>query len=79
MNRNKKGYFTSTYPSASVEVQVIVVSRAAGVLAEEASLVGLVDGLLENHSLVEVLAANIDVALSVRDGREYDTVWDDMG
>mmetsp|Transcript_35252 Transcript_35252/g.64064 ORF Transcript_35252/g.64064 Transcript_35252/m.64064 type:complete len:454 (-) Transcript_35252:330-1691(-) len=46
---------------AAVQVHVKVVAGATGVLAQEALGVSLVDGLIQHNSLVEVLAANIDV------------------
>mmetsp|Transcript_20402 Transcript_20402/g.42802 ORF Transcript_20402/g.42802 Transcript_20402/m.42802 type:complete len:518 (+) Transcript_20402:466-2019(+) len=45
----------------AVEVDVEVVARAAGVLPDEAGGVGLVDGLVQHHGLVEVLAPDVDV------------------
>mmetsp|Transcript_9730 Transcript_9730/g.39603 ORF Transcript_9730/g.39603 Transcript_9730/m.39603 type:complete len:528 (-) Transcript_9730:20-1603(-) len=49
-------------PRAAVQVDVVVVARPARVLAEQARRVGLVDRLVEDDGLVEVLAADVDVA-----------------
>jgi hypothetical protein len=46
---------------AAVDVDVKVVAGAAGVLADEAGLVRLLDGALEDGGLVEELAADVDV------------------
>ena len=47
---------------AAVQVDLVVVARAAGVLADQARRVGLVDRRLRDLRLADVLAADIDVA-----------------
>lgn len=42
--------------SAAVQIEIVIVAGAAGVLAQQACLVRLVDRLLQDHRLVEILA-----------------------
>src|SRR3569833_1248366 len=54
---------------AEMEIDVHIPARAAGILAQQAGRVGLIDGDLEVRRLVVELAADIDVA-GVRAHRE---------
>lgn len=59
---DQRGFFTAnirTHPT--VEVNIKVVTRPAGILANQASLVGLVDRVLENGSLVVEFTTDVDV------------------
>jgi len=59
---NKGGLLTADVGAhTTVDVDVKVVARAARVLADQAGLVGLLDGALEDRSLVVELTTNVDV------------------
>lgn len=57
-------FTTDVSTSTSVEVDVKVVAGATGVLANVASLVGLVDGLLDVGSFLEEFSSNVNVGWS---------------
>ena len=52
---------TDVGTSTAVDVDVEVVARAAGVLADQALGIGLVDGVLQDGSLLVELATDVDV------------------
>lgn len=59
---DERGLLTTNVGThSSVNVYVKVVSGTAGVLADQASCVGLVDSVLENSSFVVELATDVDV------------------
>src|SRR5204862_5117065 len=48
--------------SSAMQVELKIPARAAGVLADQAGVVGLIDGRLQPLCLVIKLAADVDVA-----------------
>ena len=63
LERLDEGGLLTTDVSAhtTVDVDVKVVARAAGVLADQTGLVSLLDGALEDGGLVVELTADVDV------------------
>merc|ERR1711988_947103 len=44
-----------------MKVHIKIISRTASVASQKTSFVGLVNRLLQNHSLVEKFASNVDI------------------
>ena len=58
----KRGFLAADIgPGAVVDVKIEIPARAAGVLADQPRLVGLVDGVLQAPAFVDEFAAHIDV------------------
>ena len=64
---------TDVSTSASVEVDIERVSGSAGVLADKAGLVRLIDGLLDVRAFLVELSSDVDVSWVLVNGRDRNT------